>query len=112
MEQVIRVPLFNDIIEPYQYKRLCSLFNKQIKEVAQDAALQITAIELERDNKLDELFAAQNAVNKIFSKHYQVCPECSGEGTITDYTDMYDDRGHSIKCVKCNGAGYLKKENE
>lgn len=112
MEQVIRVPLFNDIIEPYQYKWLCSLFKEQTKRIVDESEEQIQKIKAEREEKLKELNAAQSAVNEIFLKHYSVCLKCRSTGTITDYTDMYDDRGHSVKCVKCNGAGYLKKENE
>lgn len=112
MEKVVRIPLFTDKIEPYQYKQLCSLFKKQTKEISQDAALQIKIIELERDNKLDELNAAQNAINGIFLKHYLVCPECRGEGTIKDYKDMYDDCGHSIKCKNCGGQGYIERAKE
>ena len=112
MEQVIRVPLFKNKIEPYQYNWLCSLFKEQTKQIVDESEEQIQKIRAEREEKLRELNAAQNAINEIFLKHYSVCLECRGEGTIRDYKDMYDDRGHSVKCVKCNGAGYLKKENE
>lgn len=112
MEQVVRVPLFKDKIEPYQYKWLCSLFKEQTKLIVDESEEQIQKIKAEREEKLKELNAAQSAVSEIFLKHYSVCLECRGTGTIKEYDSMHDDRGHSVKCVKCNGAGYLKKESK
>ena len=109
MEQVIRIPLFKDKIEPYQYKWLCSLFKEQTKEIVAEAQNRIEQIEQEVKTKISELNTAQNAISEMFLKHYQVCAECRGEGTITEYNDMYDDRGHSVKCKNCNGRGYLEK---
>ena len=70
---------------------------------------QISKIKTEREEKLRELNAAQNAINEIFLKHYSACLECRGEGIITEYDHMHDDRGHSAKCKNCNGQGYLVK---
>lgn len=110
MTQVVRVPLFKDKIEPYQYKWLTSLFKIQTKDIVDESEARIAQIRKECEEKLTELNAAQNAINEMFLKHYQVCVECCGEGTVKDYNDMYDDRGHSVKCAKCQGHGYLPKE--
>lgn len=112
MEKVVRVPLFTDKIEPYQYKWLIKLLNTQEKEVMETFNNKIRALEAEKEEAVKDLLKTKETLSEIFLKHYQVCPECSGEGIITDYKDMYDDCGHSVKCGKCNGAGYLKKENK
>ena len=109
MEKVIRVPLFTDKIEPYQYKWLCSLFKEQTKQIVDESEEQIQKIKAEREEKLNELNAAQSAITEIFLKHYSVCLECRGTGAITEYDHMHDDRGHSVKCKNCNGRGYLEK---
>ena len=112
MEKIIRVPLFKDKIEPYQYKWLCSLFKEQTKEIVDKSEKQIQKIKAEREEKLKELNIAQDAIGEMFLKHYQVCLECRGEGTIRDYKDMYDDCGHSVKCKNCGGQGYILKAVE
>lgn len=112
MEQVIRVPLFKDKIEPYQYKWLCSLFKEQTKQIVDESEEQIQKIKAECEEKLRELNAAQNAINEIFLKYYSVCPECRSTGTITEYDHMHDERGYSAKCTNCNGRGYLEKVTE
>lgn len=109
MEKVVRVPLFKDKIEPYQYNWLCSLFREQTKQIIDETEEQIQKIKAEREEKLRELNAAQNAISEIFLKHYSVCPECLGEGTIIEYDHTHDERGHSAKCKNCNGRGYLEK---
>lgn len=109
MEYVVRVPLFKDKIEPYQYKWLCSLFKEQTKQIVDETEEQIQKIKAEREEKLNELNAAQSAISEIFLKHYSVCLECRGTGTITKYDHMHDDRGHSAKCRNCNGRGYIEK---
>ena len=109
MENVVRVPLFKDKIEPYQYNWLCSLFKEQTKQIVDESEEQIQKIKTEREEKLKELNAAQSAISEIFLKHYSVCLECRGTGTIKEYDSMHDDRGHSSKCKNCNGQGYLAK---
>ena len=109
MEYVVRVPLFKDKIEPYQYNWLCSLFKEQTKQIVDESEEQIQKIKAEREEKLSELNAAQSAISEIFLKHYSVCLECRGTGVITEYNHMHDDRGHSAKCRNCNGQGYLVK---
>ena len=109
MENVVRVPLFKDKIEPYQYNWLCSLFKEQTKQIVDESEEQIQKIKTEREEKLKELNAAQSAISEIFLKHYSVCLECRGTGTIKEYDSMHDDRGHSVKCKNCNGQGYLVK---
>ena len=110
MEQVVRVPLFKDKIEPYQYKWLCSLFKEQTKQIVDESEEQIQKIKAEREEKLRELNIAQDAIGEIFLKHYKVCLECRGEGKLIDYRDAHDDTGICVKCQYCNGAGYVKKE--
>ena len=112
MEKVVRVPLFKDKIEPYQYNWLCSLFKEQTKQIVDESEEQIQKIKAEREEKLKELNAAQNAINEIFLKHYSICPECRGTGTIKEYDSMHDDRGHSVKCENCNGRGYIERVKE
>ena len=112
MEKVVRVPLFKDKIEPYQYNWLCSLFKEQTKQIVDESEEQIQKIKTEREEKLKELNAAQNAINEIFLKHYSVCRECRGTGTIKEYDSMHDDRGHSTKCINCNGRGYIERVKE
>ena len=51
MEQGIRVPLFKDKIEPYQYKWLCSLFKEQTKQIVDESEEQIRQIKAEREEK-------------------------------------------------------------
>ena len=110
MEKVVRVPLFTDKIEPYQYKWLTKLLSTQEKEVKETFNNKIRALEIEKEEALKDLERTKGTLSEIFSKHYKACPECRGEGTIRDYKDMYDDCGHNIKCKNCNGAGYIKKE--
>lgn len=105
MTQVVRVPLFKDKIEPYQYNWLCSLFKEQTKQIIDESEEQIQKIKTEREEKLKELNAAQNAINEIFLKHYSVCLKCRGTGVITGC----DDRGDNIKCNNCNGRGYIER---
>ena len=112
MEKVVRVPLFKDKIEPYQYNWLCSLFKEQTKQIVDESEEQIQKIRTEREEKLRELNAAQSAITEIFLKHYSVCLECRGTGTITEYDHMHDERGHSAKCRNCNGRGYIERIKE
>ena len=49
MTQVVRVPLFKDKIEPYQYNWLCSLFKEQTKQIVDESEEQIEKIIAERE---------------------------------------------------------------
>ena len=109
MQKIVRVPLFKDKIEPYQYNWLCSLFKEQTKQIVNESEEQIQKIKSEREKKLKELNAAQNAIDEIFLKHYSVCLKCRGTGTITEYDHMHDDRGNNVKCNNCNGRGYIER---
>ena len=112
MEQVIRVPLFTDKIEPYQYKWLIKLLNTQEKEVEETFNNKIRALEVEKEEALKDLLRTKGTLSEIFLKHYKVCLECRGEGIIIEYDHMHDDSGHSVKCKNCNGLGYLEKVAE
>jgi len=109
MEKVIRIPLFKDKIEPYQYNWLCSLFKEQAKQIVDESEEQIQKIKAKCKEKLKELNAAQNAIDEIFLKHYSVCLKCRGTGTITEYDHMDDDHDYNVKCKNCNGRGYIER---
>ena len=108
-DKIISIPLYTDEINPTQYKWLCSLFKEQTKQIVDESEEQIRQIKAEREEKLKELNTAQTAISDIFLKNYQACLKCRGTGTITEYNHMHDDRGHSVKCEKCRGQGYLMR---
>ena len=110
MEKVVRVPLFTDKIEPYQYKWLIKLLSTQEKEVKETFNNKIRTLEIEKEEALKDLERTKGTLSEIFLKHYKVCLECRGEGKLIDYRDAHDDTGICVKCQYCNGAGYIKKE--
>ena len=109
MEHVVRVPLFTDEIQPYQYKWLVSLINKQKLNITKDYGQKIDTLKQEQELYLKELNTAYAAMTRIFLNNYTQCERCQGEGTVQEYFDAHDNRGKSVKCTKCDGAGYIKK---
>lgn len=112
-DKIISIPLYTDEINPTQYKWLMSLLSKQKANINQDYDARIAALDTERCNHIKGINAAVDALSGIFFQDYDVCPECEGDGTVTDYTGGYDDHGHGAKCKNCKGVGFLfKRERE
>ena len=109
LNKVISIPLYDENITPNQFKTLISLLNKQKTDVDKDYQARMAALDTERCEFIKNINTSIDVLSDIFLQDYQVCIECRGTGTIQDYDNMYDERGHSVKCKTCNGAGYLKK---
>lgn len=67
--------------------------------------------------KIEEEYAARSAeyiatargLKEFLCATHIICPKCNGKGTVTEYTNMHDDRGHSEKCDGCDGKGVYPK---
>lgn len=62
----------------------------------------IKQIEKKYDKQIIDLRTALDVNLKMNT----TCLECEGKKTIRVYSGMYDDRGESQICGRCNGTGF------
>lgn len=98
-----------DGLTPSLYKTFHSTLIKEQHNVERKYKEEINKLTEEKEEKLTKLQISIDEIANIFHQFYIACPECNGTGSLKDYDSMYDDRGHSVKCEKCNGVGYFKK---